>query len=50
MFDEDEAGRSGFQDALVRLISQVYVKQVRLGEKGLQPDSLSREGIKELLG
>ena len=49
MFDEDDAGRSGSQDALVRLVSQVYVKLVRLGEEGLQPDSLSKKEIDNLL-
>ena len=49
MFDEDDAGRSCSQDALVRLVSQVYVKQIRLSEEGLQPDSLSEKEIKEIL-
>lgn len=31
MLDENGAGRSGSQDALIRLVSQVYVKQIRLG-------------------
>lgn len=50
MFDEDEAGRSGSEDVLGRLVSQVYLKQIRLGEEGLQPDSVSKEKLKELLG
>jgi len=50
MFDSDEAGRSGSEDALSRLVSQVYVKLVKLGEEGLQPDSLSKQKIKKLLG
>ena len=29
--------------------SQVYVKLIKLGEKGLQPDSLSREEINNCL-
>jgi len=49
MFDEDDAGRSGSQDALVRLVPQVYVKQVRLGEEGLQPDKLTGKKIEEIL-
>jgi len=50
MFDSDEDGRSGSQDALTRLVSQVYVKLVKLGEKGSQPDTLSKEKLKKLLG
>jgi len=50
MFDSSEAGKSGSQDTLNRLVSQVYVKLVKLGEEGLQPDSLSKEKIKKLLG
>jgi len=49
MFDEDDAGRSGSQDALTRLVSQVYVKQIRLGEEGLQPDKLTGKEIKKIL-
>jgi len=47
MFDED--GRSGSQNALVRLVSQVYVKLIRLGKKGLQPDRLTGKEVKEIL-
>ena len=50
MFDSDEAGRSGSQDALARLVSQVYVKLVKLGKEELQSDNLSKEKIKKLLG
>lgn len=50
MFDSSEAGKSGSQDALARLVSQVYVKLIKLGEEGLQPDSFSKEKIKKLLG
>ncbi|MBA7491808.1 DNA primase [subsurface metagenome] len=50
MFDSDEAGRSGSEDALSRLVSQVYVKLIKLDEEGLQPDTLSKEKIKTLLG
>jgi len=49
MFDEDEAGRDGSQDALMRLVSQVYVKQIRLDKEGLQPDKLTGKEIKEML-
>ncbi len=50
IFDSSEAGKSGSQDALARLASQVYVKLINLGKEGLQPDSLSKEKIKKLLG
>ena len=50
MFDEDDAGRSGSKDILARLVSQVYVKQIRLGKEGLKPDSVSKEKLKKLLG
>ena len=48
-FDSDEAEKSGSQDALARLVSQVCVKLTKLGEEGLQPDSLSKEKINNLL-
>ncbi len=50
MFDSSEAGKSCSQDALARLAPQVYVKLIKLGEEGLQPDTLSKEKIKKLLG
>ena len=49
MFDSSEAGKSGSQDALARLASQVYVKLIKLGEEGLQPNSPSKEKIKKFL-
>jgi len=49
MFDSDEAGRSGSQDTLTRLVSQVYVKLISLCEEGLQPDTLSKKEINNLL-
>jgi len=48
MFDSSEAGKSGSQDALNRLVSQVYVKLIKLGEERLEPDSLSKKGINNL--
>jgi DNA primase len=50
MFDEDEAGWRGREDALNRLATQVYVKVIGLGEEGRQPDSLTEEEIREKLG
>jgi DNA primase len=50
MFDEDEAGWKGRQDALSRLSIRVHVKVVELGEEGTQPDSLSPESVARYLG
>jgi DNA primase len=50
MFDEDEAGWKGREEALVRLSSRVHVKVVGLGEEGTQPDSLSPESMARYLG
>lgn len=50
MFDADETGRSGSQDAPTRLVSQMYVQLIRPGEEGLQSDSLSKEKTRKLLG
>ena len=49
MFDSSESGKSGSRDSLARLVSQVYVKLIKLGEGGFQPDSLSKEEINNLL-
>lgn len=49
MFDEDAAGWSCRDEVSERLISCVYVKVIRLGDEGLQPDSLAEEEIKKLL-
>ncbi len=48
MFNSDETGKSSSQDALAKLVSQVYVKLIKLGEEGLQPDSLSKKEINNL--
>lgn len=50
MFDEDEAGRACRSDALERLSKKVFVKTIELGKEGMQPDTLTKEEIKELLG
>jgi DNA primase len=50
MFDEDEAGWKGREEALLRLSSRVYVKVVGLGEGGTQPDGLSPETVARYLG
>jgi hypothetical protein len=45
MFDEDEAGWKGREEALSRLSSRVYVKVIGLGAEGRQPDGLSAEEL-----
>ncbi len=50
MLDEDAAGWRCREEVLSRLSSHVYVKVVGLGEEGMQPDRLSEEDIKRLLG
>jgi DNA primase len=50
MFDEDEAGWKGREDALSRLSSRVYVTVIGLGEAGTQPDVLSAEALAQRIG
>ena len=50
MLDEDAAGWRCREEALSRLSSHMYVKVVGLGEEGMQPDRLSEQDIKRLLG
>ena len=50
MFDEDEAGWKGREEALSRLSSRVHVKVVGLGEEGTQPDGVSAETLAQYLG
>ena len=50
MFDEDDAGWKGREEALSRLSSRVHVKVVGLGEEGTQPDGLSAETVARYLG
>ena len=48
MFDPDEAGEKAAKEVLERLIDKVYLKIIRL-KIGLEPDSLSKEEINNLL-
>jgi DNA primase len=48
LFDEDEAGRACRADALTRLSTHMYVKVIRLGTEGAQPDSFTDEEVKNL--
>ncbi len=50
MFDEDEAGWACRTDVLERLSKKVFVKTIESGKKGMQPDKLTKEEIKKLLG
>lgn len=50
LFDEDKAGRVGRDEALVRLSRKMYVKVIELGTDGMQPDRLSEEDIRKVLG
>lgn len=47
MFDEDEAGRTGRERALILLSPTCYVKIIKLPKEDLQPDQLSEQ---QLLG
>ena len=49
MFDSSEAGEKVSKEVLERLIDKVYLKIIRL-KIGLEPDSLSKEKINNLLG
>jgi DNA primase len=49
MFDEDEAGWKGREDALSRLSSRVHVKVIGLGEEGTQPDTVPEAEIQRYL-
>lgn len=49
MFDSDEAGVKATTEVVERLIDKIYLKIIRLGQEGLQPDSLSKEEIKKAL-
>jgi hypothetical protein len=45
---QDEAGWKCREDVLTRLAPQMYVKVMGLGEEGRQPDSLTKEEVKNL--
>jgi DNA primase len=50
MFDEDEAGWKGREEAQARLSSRVYVRVIGLGAEGRQPDGLSAEELTRRIG
>jgi hypothetical protein len=49
LFDEDDAGWKGQEDALSRLGSRVYVKVIGLGDEGRQPDSMREQELARML-
>jgi DNA primase len=49
MFDEDDAGWKGREEALSRLSSRVYVKVIGLGEEGRQPDSMGKDELTRVM-
>ena len=49
MFDEDEAGRTGREKALVRLARRLFVRVAALPQEGAQPDHLTENELHALL-
>ena len=49
MFDEDEAGRKGRNEARQRLTEKVNVKVIEFLQKGQQPDGLSYTELQQLI-
>ena len=50
ILDEDEAGRTGREDIAVRLAKFVFVKVHVFETEGQQPEKMSDEEVKQLLG
>lgn len=50
LLDNDEAGATGAAQCALALVDQLYVKQVKLPEGIAEPDELSDEQLRELLG
>jgi DNA primase len=50
MFDEDEAGRVGRDDAARRLATHAFVHVIVFRHEGQQPEDLTRKHLDELLG
>jgi DNA primase len=49
LLDEDEAGRKGREDALLRLAPHVFVRVISCGAAGMQPDQMTPESLSKLL-
>ena len=50
MLDEDEAGRAGREDIVVRLAKFAFVKIHVFPEEGMQPEQLSPEELNDIVG
>jgi DNA primase len=50
MFDEDDAGRFGREQAMLKLCERVYVRVFKFAEEGQQPEHLTPERLQELKG
>lgn len=50
MFDEDDAGRFGREQAMLRLCERRYVRVFKFAEEGQQPENLTPEQVQELAG
>ena len=50
MLDPDEPGIKAAREAAERLINRLYIRVIDLQEDGLEPDELSEERIREMLG
>lgn len=50
MLDPDEAGLKATKEITERLITELYIKVIDLQPVGLEPDSLSEERIRDMLG
>ena len=50
MLDEDDAGQAGRDDIACRLSKFCFVRMHQFAEPGSQPEDLSAEQLKEILG
>ena len=50
MLDPDEPGQKATKETAERLITKLYVKVIDLQSEGVEPDGLSEEKIREMLG
>jgi DNA primase len=50
MFDEDDAGRFGREQTMLKLCEQRYVRVFKFAEEGQQPEHLTPEQMQQLIG
>ena len=50
MFDEDDAGRFGREQTMLKLCERLYVRVFKFDEEGHQPENLTPEQLQELTG